>query len=104
MMDLKTSIDYFNEDDFVQKDGGLHELTVTITLCEYRNLISESVRNEETINRLQEEKGRLTEQSKILAELVVKNNPKFIRMVQETVRLLVDGEAEESAEEAEDQE
>ena len=37
-MSLKT--DYgWNEDDYVQADEKMSELTVTITLCEYRNLI-----------------------------------------------------------------
>mgnify|MGYP003498020666 CR=1 FL=1 len=38
--DLKTKYSY-NEDDFMQNGEELKELTVTITLCEYRNLIRE---------------------------------------------------------------
>lgn len=39
---IKTEIGY-NEDDFVERDGRLEELTVTITLCEYRNLIADRI-------------------------------------------------------------
>ena len=36
-MSLKTDYANFNEDDFVESSGEMKELTVTITLCEYRN-------------------------------------------------------------------
>lgn len=50
----------YNEDDFVQDEhGGLKELTVTITLCEYRNLIRELANQEAAIERLHEEKTEL---------------------------------------------
>lgn len=39
-MSLKTEYSY-NEDDFMQNGNGMQELTVTITLCEYRNLIED---------------------------------------------------------------
>ena len=38
MATLKTDFTY-NDDDFVERDGKLFELTVTITLSEYRNLV-----------------------------------------------------------------
>lgn len=60
-MSLKTELPY-NEDDFVQRGSYLDELSVTITLCEYRNLIRESARNEKEIEKLQEENERLREQ------------------------------------------
>lgn len=47
---------YFNEDDFRQTEhGALEELTVTITLCEYRNLVREQAQNEITISRQADE-------------------------------------------------
>lgn len=97
-MKLKTEFNCFNFEDFVQKEGQLHELTVTITLYEYRNLISEAVRSEEIINRLQEEKNRLTKQNEALKKLVIKYNPDFIRSVNETIRALFDDDAEEESE------
>ena len=50
----------FNEDDFAQRGGALEELTVTITLCEYRNMVREQARNELQIERLQDENGKLS--------------------------------------------
>jgi uncharacterized small protein (DUF1192 family) len=36
---LKTDEEYFNKDNFVQTDDCMEELTVEITLAEYRSLI-----------------------------------------------------------------
>lgn len=41
-----------NDIDFVERDEKLEELTVTITLCEYRNLITERERLKNEINML----------------------------------------------------
>lgn len=38
-MAIKTDGYGWDDDDYVQEDGGLRELTVTITLAEYRRLI-----------------------------------------------------------------
>lgn len=40
---LKTSNGVFEQDDFVEENSQLRELTVTITLSEYRELVSSSV-------------------------------------------------------------
>ena len=59
-MKLKTEYSgCFNEDDFAQHGGALEELTVTITLCEYRNMVRELARSELQIERLQDEKAEL---------------------------------------------
>ena len=42
----------YNEDNFAERDGKLYELTVEITLEEYRNLIKERVQNGKEIERL----------------------------------------------------
>ena len=97
-MKIKTEFNCFNFEDFVQKDGQLHELTVTITLFEYRNLISDLIRNEETINRLHEENKKLAGQNEALTKLVIKHNPDFIRSVNENIRALFDDNAEEESE------
>ena len=62
-MSLKTDYHY-NEDDFAERGGQLDELTVTITLCEYRNLITEQTRLDMTVDRLQEEKAELEKKLK----------------------------------------
>ena len=69
-MTLKTDYQY-NDDDFAQRNGDMQELTVTITLCEYRNLITELTHNETVIEALKKEneelKERLESTSKALA-------------------------------------
>ncbi len=56
----KTEFNHYNEDDFVQcESGDLRELTVTITLCEYRNLVRENAEQDKIIDRLHEEKAEL---------------------------------------------
>lgn len=55
MENLKTD-GYYNEDDFVQEDRGLRELTVEISLCEYRNLVRELTKCELYIEKLEIEK------------------------------------------------
>ena len=74
-MSLKTDYDYnYNEDNFVEVDGQLKELTVTITLCEYRSIISELAYNEKVIEKLQEENEKLRKEIKDLKE---KYNERF---------------------------
>ena len=74
-MSLKTDYDYnYNEDNFVEVDGQLKELTVTITLCEYRSIISELAYGEKAIEKLQEENEKLRKEIKDLKE---KYNERF---------------------------
>ena len=49
-MNAKTEYGNYNADDFIEIDGQLKELTVTITLCEYRNLITERTRQERELD------------------------------------------------------
>ncbi len=62
---LKTSWK-INDDDFVERDGKMQELTVTITLCEYRNLVQAVERYDIANNRLQEENEKLKAENKLL--------------------------------------
>jgi hypothetical protein len=64
-MGLKTEYSYC-EDDFAQSAEALNELTVTITLCEYRNLIREQARSEATIDALND---KVSEQKKSIESL-----------------------------------
>jgi len=67
-MSLKTDYNY-NDDDFTERSGQLDELTVTITLCGYRNLITEQTRLDMTVDRLQEEKAELEKKLKAASEI-----------------------------------
>lgn len=58
---IKTELDY-NEDNFLEVDGKMQELTVTITLAEYRNLIFDQCIKDEKINELYANNDRLVAQ------------------------------------------
>lgn len=64
-MSNKTKYDY-NEDNFVQVGEQLNELTVTITLEEYRNLIKEQGYSDNAIEKLQTENEGLKEHIRVL--------------------------------------
>lgn len=84
-MSLKTDYNY-NEDDYAERSGQLDELTVTITLCEYRNLISEQTRLDMTVDRLQEEKAELEKKLKAASEaLAACKMPEWVRAIGDTL-------------------
>ena len=70
MENIKTDFGY-NNYDYVQDGETIKELTVTITLDEYRNLITTNVRNETQIDYLE---NRLAEANNRLYELEEKRN------------------------------
>lgn len=72
-MSLKTEFSY-TEDDFVQNGNDLQELTVTITLCEYRNLIKDIAYQDNTIEKLEEETSNLKKQNEIYKEYIIANH------------------------------
>ena len=77
-MSLKTEYSY-NEDDFIQNGNDMKELTVTITLCEYRNLVRDLSNADTIVERLQEENKKLTEQNQALSSFIVSQNPEMIQ-------------------------
>lgn len=58
---LKTEDCYYPKDNFVQEGDTLRELTVEITLDEYRDLITWQADNAALIGRLEEENKKLKE-------------------------------------------
>lgn len=54
---LKTSYRVFEQDDFVEESGQLRELTVTITLSEYRELVASSVLQRNYIDQIDDLKA-----------------------------------------------
>lgn len=74
-MSNKTEHGYYNEDDFVEEDSKLHEITVKITLCEYRNLISERCYNEKEIDKLHKENTELKESLENVTNLFIEAHP-----------------------------
>ena len=77
-MSLKTEYGY-NEDDFVQSGENMQELTVTITLCEYRNLINNIAHQDNTIEKLEEENEKLKKQNKVYQDYIIANHPELIK-------------------------
>lgn len=70
-----------NEDDFVQNGDFLNELTVTITLCEYRNLIREQTQNEKRIEILEEELKKTKESASTLMKLFMIKSPETMNKI-----------------------
>lgn len=68
---LKTSYGVFEQDDFVEENGQLRELTVTITLSEYRELVSSSVLQHNYIDQIED----LKEGMDFLCQVILEAKP-----------------------------
>lgn len=91
---LKTRYRY-NEDDFVQNGEDLKELTVTITLCEYRNLIRELSTYDAKIESVQEENKKIKEQMRDLAEIIVYKDPEIMNDIKKVIYSILGMKVEE---------
>lgn len=67
----------YNEDDFAQIEGEMRELTVTITLCEYRNLIREQLNTEHEIEKLNSEIDNLKKSNEFMKHTILSQDPNF---------------------------
>lgn len=67
---LKTG-GFYEQDDFVEENGQLRELTVTITLSEYRELVVSSMRQRDYIDQIDD----LKEGMDYLCQLVLEAKP-----------------------------
>lgn len=76
---LKTSYGLFEDDDFVEDSGQLRELTVTITLSEYRELVVSSVLQRDYIDRIDD----LKEGMDCLCQLLLGANPDLASFVRD---------------------
>ncbi len=76
---LKTSYGVFERDDFVEENGQLRELTVTITLSEYRELVALSVLQRNYIDQIDD----LTDATDFLCQLVLELDPEFAHNVRD---------------------
>ena len=74
---LKTSNGVFEQDDFVEENGQLRELTVTITLSEYRELVASSVLQRDHIDQIDD----LKEGMDYLCQLVLEAKPDLAHYV-----------------------
>ena len=87
-MSLKTEYSY-NEDDFVQNRDGMQELTVTISLCEYRNLVKDITYQDATIEKLEQENEKLKKEQKAYQDYITINHPEFIEKLGELVNVFL---------------
>lgn len=76
---LKTSYGVFEQDDFVEESGQLRELTVTITLSEYRELVASSVLQHNYIDQIDD----LTQTVDFLCQMVMELEPEFAHYVRD---------------------
>ena len=76
-MSSKTEFAHYNEDNFVERDGNLREITVEITLEEYRNLIVERTYNEKELEKFQEENTSLNDSVKTLTAFFINTSPEL---------------------------
>jgi len=79
MDNLKTDqYSSFNEDDFFQNGDTLIEATVTITLCEYRNLIRDQARSEMLIEKKDAKIKDLEKKLDALSKMMLAKNPELL--------------------------
>lgn len=67
---LKTG-GFYEQDDFAEENGQLRELTVTITLSEYRGLVAASVRQRDYIDQIDD----LKEGMDFLCQVILEAKP-----------------------------
>ena len=75
---LKTG-GFYERDDFVEENGQLRELTVTITLSEYRELVASSVLQRDYIDQIDD----LTQTVDFLCQMVLELEPEFAHYVRD---------------------
>ena len=79
---LKTSYGVFERDDFVEENGQLRELTVTITLSEYRELVASSVLQRDYIDQIDD----LTQTVDFLCQMVLGLEPELAHYIRDAVQ------------------
>lgn len=81
---LKTSNGVFEQDDFVEENGQLRELTVTITLSEYRSLLRSAAYEQARLG--QADRQQLVIDT--LSKLILTFSPDFSDNVREIINLM----------------
>lgn len=79
---LKTSYGVFERDGFVEENGQLRELAVTITLSEYRELVASSALQRDYIDQIDD----LNEAMDFLCQLVLEHQPELAHYVRDAVK------------------
>ena len=89
-----------SEHDYVERDGKADELTVEITLCEYRMLIRSDVQQAAEIERLRRENEALREKMAMLSDAVFANHPELFENIAAAAKEIFEGGGHEESEEA----
>lgn len=89
-MSNKTGYGSYNEDNFVEIDGNLKELTVTITLCEYRNLITELERLNTANGDLYQKWKAEEERANVLCQALFVKSPELQNEVGDVIKSALD--------------
>lgn len=79
---LKTSYGVFEQDDFVEESGQLRDLTVTITLSEYRELVASSVLQHNYIDQIDD----LQKGMDFLCQVILEAKPDLVPYVIEVAQ------------------
>lgn len=90
-----------SEFDYVESGESCHELTVTITLCEYRELTEQRVRHTMEIERLKEERDKFEKQAQEYGKMLITKHPEIIGKITDAVSEFVGGDPEPDDEPAE---
>lgn len=85
-MVLKEKCLNVNEDNYFQEGETLKELTVTITLEEYRNLIIERERLDAHNQELNSKLSELEKQAKLVYDMLIYEHSEFVQGLFETVK------------------
>lgn len=84
--------DWTTEDDYVEHGGICNELTVTITLREYRGLIEEKVKQAAEIERLTAERDKFEKQAREYGKMLIAKHPEIIKKITGVVSEFVGGD------------
>lgn len=78
---LKTG-GFYEQDDFVEESGQLRELTVTITLSEYRELVVSSIQRSNYIDQIED----LNQALDFLCQMALELAPELVGAVQPSAK------------------
>lgn len=81
---------YTTEDDYIESGGVFAELTVTISLCEYRRLVSDDIFLRTEIKRLEKENEKLAAQIKTLGGALLAKSPDLLNKIAAVADALID--------------
>lgn len=89
-----------SEFDYVERGGICEELTVTITLCEYRELTEQRVRLSAEVERLIAERDKFQKQAEECGKMLIAKHPEVVSKLADAVSEFLDSNPEEETEAA----